>query len=56
MIMGGEAGDVGHRGSMDAPKAPNHMQTQEGMKGKPAQIPTVSKNNLNTMHGQPLHP
>ena len=26
--------DVGHRGSMDAPKAPNRMQTQEGMRGK----------------------
>ncbi len=26
--------DVGHRGSIDAPKAPNQMQTQEGMRGK----------------------
>ena len=27
--------DVGHRGSMGAPKAPNQMQTQEGMRGSP---------------------
>ncbi len=27
--------DVGLRGSVEAPKAPDQMQTQEGMKGKP---------------------
>ena len=27
--------DVGPRGSMEAPKAPDQMQTQEGMRGKP---------------------
>lgn len=38
--------DVGLRGSMVAPKTPDQMQTQEGMKGKFVQvlkIPTVSE-------------
>ncbi len=41
------ARDVGPRGSVEAPKAPDQMQTQEGMKGKPApkasKIPQVAK-------------
>ena len=35
--------DVGSRGSVETPKAPDQMQTQEGMKGKPVQVPVVSK-------------
>ncbi len=32
--------DVGHRGFMDALKAPDQMQTQEGMRGKP--VPEIT--------------
>ena len=35
--------DVGLRGSVGALKAPDQMQTQEGMRGKPVQIPIVIK-------------
>ncbi len=35
--------DVGLCGSMKALKAPDQMQTQEGMKGKPVQVFKVSK-------------
>ena len=35
--------DVGHRGLMDAPKAPNQMQAQGGMRGKPVQVIKISK-------------
>ncbi len=35
--------DVGPRGSMAAPKAPDQMQPQEGMKGKPVQVSIISK-------------
>ncbi len=34
--------DVGPRGSMEAPKAPDQMQPQEGMKGKPVQVLKIS--------------
>ena len=33
--------DVGLRGFVEAPKAPNQMQTQEGMKGKPIQVSKI---------------
>ncbi len=36
--------DVGPCGFVVAPKAPNQMQPQEGMKGKPVQVPIVSNN------------
>ena len=35
--------DVGSRGYAETLKAPNQMQTQEGMKGKPVQVPVVSE-------------
>ncbi len=35
--------DAGLSGSVAAPKAPDQMQTREGMKGKPLQVSTVSK-------------
>ena len=35
--------DVGLRGYVEALKAPDQMQTQEGMKGKPVRVPVVSK-------------
>jgi len=34
--------DVGSRGFVETLKAPNQMQTQEGMKGKPAQVSKTS--------------
>jgi len=42
--------DVGHRGSVDALKAPDQMQTQEGMRGKHVHGIFII---LITMHGQP---
>jgi len=41
--------DVGHRGSMDAPKAPNQMQTQEGMRGKPVPKPITSNQSIRSI-------
>jgi len=35
--------DVGSRGFVDSPKAPNQMQTQEGMRGKP--VPRIISSN-----------
>jgi len=35
--------NVGSRGLMDSPKAPDQMQTQEGMKGKLIQVPKITK-------------
>ena len=35
--------DVGSRGFVETLKAPDQMQTQEGMKEKPVQVPVVSK-------------
>ena len=35
--------NVGSRGSVAALKAPDQMQTQEGMKGKPVPVPIISK-------------
>ncbi len=50
--------DVGLRGFMEAPKAPDQMQPQEGMKGKP--VPELilttqsSRTNPTNGYGQPL--
>ena len=35
--------DVGSRGFVETPNAPNQMQTQEGMRGKPVQISKIPK-------------
>jgi putative transposase len=35
--------DVGLRGSVEALKAPNQMQSQEGMRGKPVQVLQITK-------------
>ncbi len=45
--------DVGLRGYMEAPKAPNQMQPQEGMKGKPIQVLIISQMPQKIKHGQP---
>jgi hypothetical protein len=46
--------DVGLRGSMAALKAPDQMQLQEGMRGKPIHGILVVLKALDTVYGQPL--
>jgi len=46
--------DVESRGFVETPKAPNQMQTQEGMKGKPVQVSKISIITKRSKHGQPL--